>query len=709
MAPSMLKSGDPSEPLPLVLIADDDDMQRLLISKTLKKNGFQVREAADGEAAIAAFHEDTFELVLLDVTMPKADGFEVCAAIRATLKGAHVPVLMMTGQKDLSSIDRAYEVGATDFIAKPITWRLLGHRVRYLHRAGLSMSDLRASQHELAEAQRIANLGSWRWYCDRKQLRVSSEVQRIFGIENKEHDLNLNDLLNATHPDDRYVLAELHSRTLEKGEEIAVDIRLNDQTASRTVAVRARTEVDEGCGTILRGTFQDVTERRATEARLHHLAHHDSLTNLPNRSLLNDRLEQALARARRDGTEVAVLCIDIDRFKDINDTYGHNIGDELLIEVANRLQAEVRGSDTVARLGGDEFAVIQFGLSQPRGANTLCHRLLKALTQPYELAGHSIPAGSSVGVAMFPADADKAESLLIKADMALYRAKADGRGTSRFFEEGMDKVFRNRKRIEEDLRRALEGDWFELHYQPQIAVQSEEIVGVEALLRLRHPTKGIVPPLDFMAVAEETGLIVPIGRWALRKACTDAASWRRKDGQPIRVAVNLSPIQFRQPTLVQDVKDALLEAKLDPTLLEIEITENVLLHDTALVLNTLNRLKSLGVLIAMDDFGTGYSSLSYLQRFPFDRIKIDQSFIRELSSNPDAAAIVRAVVALGRSLNISTTAEGVETAPQFAYLKGEVCDEVQGYYFDKPLPYATLMDRLQMAPPDKASPEYAAT
>ena len=705
----MLNSSDPLQTLPLVLIADDDEMQRLLISKTLKKNGFRVRETEDGEEAVAAFHDDSYELVLLDVTMPKASGYEACATIRSTAKGAHVPILMMTGQKDLDSIDRAYEVGATDFIAKPITWRLLGHRVRYLHRAGLTMSDLRASQQELAEAQRIAKLGSWRWKRGQRSLRISSEVQRIFAIESTEGNLSLDDLLGATHPDDRGVLEDLYFKPVDAGVEIAVDIRIGDSPSFRTVAVQARTEPDEEGVAILKGTFQDVTERRATEARLHYLAHHDPLTGLPNRSLLNDRLEQALARARRDGTEIAVLCIDIDRFKDINDTYGHNAGDELLIEVASRLQAEVRGSDTIARLGGDEFAIIQVGIGQPHGANTLCHRLLEALTQPYELGGQRVPAGCSIGVAMFPADADGAEALLIKADMALYRAKADGRGTSRFFELGMDKVFRNRKRIEEDLRLALDGGWFELHYQPQIAVQSEEIVGVEALLRLRHPTKGLVPPGDFMTVAEETGLIVPIGRWVLKKACADAATWRRKDGRPIRVAVNLSPIQFRQPTLVDDVENALLNATLDPALLEIEITESVLLHDTALVLETLDRLKRIGVLIAMDDFGTGYSSLSYLQRFPFDRIKIDQSFIRELSSNPDAAAIVRAVIALGRSLNISTTAEGVETAPQFAYLKGEVCDEVQGYYFDKPLTAATLIDRLENTPARNVLTQIAAS
>ncbi len=697
----MPKTNDPSQTSPLVLVADDDQMQRLFIRKTLKPNGFRIREAADGELAVAAFLEDTYELILLDVTMPKASGYEACAAIRATTRGAHIPILMMTGQKDLDSIDRAYEVGATDFIAKPITWRLLGHRVRYLHRAGIAMNDLRMSQQELAEAQKIANLGSWKWRKDCNLFRCSSEVERIFAIDKADGSLCLDDLLGATHPEDRPSLANLYSGHLDTGAEAAIDIRVGDGVAFRTIAIKARTESDDDGCTTLKGTFQDVTERRATEARLHYLAHHDSLTSLPNRSLLNDRLKQALARAKREGTTIAVLCVDIDRFKDINDTYGHGAGDELLIEVARRLQAEVRGSDTVARLGGDEFAVIQVGIDQPQGANSICHRLLDALAQPFDLGGRRVPAGCSIGVAMFPVDADDPEQLLIKADMALYRAKADGRGTSRFFENGMDEAFRNRKRIEEDLRCALENDWFELHYQPQIAVESEEIVGVEALLRLRHPTQGLVPPGGFIAVAEETGLIVPIGHWVLRTACADAATWRRRDGRPIRVAVNLSPMQFRQPDLVQDVKNAIVDANLDPTLLEIEITESVLLHDTVLVLDTLHQLKLLGVQIAMDDFGTGYSSLSYLQRFPFDRIKIDQSFIQGLSSNPDAAAIVRAVVALGRSLNISTTAEGVETAPQFAYLKGEVCDEVQGYYFDRPLTAAILIERLQEIPADR--------
>jgi diguanylate cyclase (GGDEF)-like protein len=383
------------------------------------------------------------------------------------------------------------------------------------------------------------------------------------------------------------------------------------------------------------------------------------------------------------------------RFKDINDSLGHVAGDALLRELAQRLQNEIRGSDTVARLGGDEFAIIQIGVVQPVNAESLAQRLLAAVIEPFDAEGHEVFANISLGVALGPTDGDDAERLLIKADMALYRAKGEGRGVCRFYEEGMDESFRTRKRIEDDLRRGLAEGWFELHYQPQVAVDDSRIVGVEALLRFRHPERGLIMPDRFIPIAEETGLIVPIGRWVLQEACRQATAWQKEGLPPIRVAVNLSPAQFRGPDLVATVTKALDDARLDPALLEVEITENVLIRDTVTVLEVLQRLQALGVKIAMDDFGTGYSSLSYLQRFPFDRIKIDRSFVQGLSDNQDSAAIVGAVVALGRSLKMATTAEGVETLRQFIYLKQEACDEVQGFYFGRPVPADQLAEVLR--------------
>ncbi len=603
-------------------------------------------------------------------------------------QGDQLPIVMVTGQEDIASIARAYEAGATDFIAKPLNWTLLRHRIRYVYRAGATLKQLRASEMRLAEAQSIAHLGSWEWLPGDKGLDCSIEVRRIFALPHQDLLLPLDKILDCIHPEDRCSFRTELDRLIKGQTTLATEFRaILEGGSERVIEVHAATS-DLGAQSprTIKGTFQDVTERRLTEARLHHLAHHDALTGLPNRPLFHDRLDQALARARREGIDAAVICIDINRFKEINDTFGHAIGDMLLQEIATRLQNQVRGVDTVARLGGDAFAIVQVGLAQPLGAERLSHRLLQALREPFEINGHDLFVDANMGVAVGPHDAGDAEQLLIKADIALHGAKVEGRGFCHFFEGGMDDALRARRQVEHDLRTALAEDWFELHYQPQIAVHDQKIVGVEALIRLRHPKNGLMMPDHFIPIAEETGLIVPIGDWVLRRACMQAAAWQREGLPALRVAVNLSPAQFREAGIAETVTAVLAESGLDPTLLEVEITENVLIRETKNVIDVLYKLQALGVQIAMDDFGTGYSSLSYLLRFPFNRIKIDRSFVKDMTENPDAAAIVGAVVALGRRLNMSTTAEGVETLEQFVSLKEEACHEIQGYYFARPMP-----------------------
>ncbi len=682
----------PFEEKPLVLVADDDDMQQFLMRETLEAEGFAVKVVGDGAAALEAVSTHRPDVVILDVVMPVMDGYAACAALRARPDSVQLPIVMVTGQEDLDSIKRAYDAGATDFIAKPLNWTLLRHRMRYVYRAGATVKQLRASEARLAEAQRIARLGSWAWVVGSDHVDCSAEVVNIFGLPEIDGPLRLTSLLERIHPEDRGGFEARLRRLGADLTSLTTELRiLPDDGAERFVEVNARAEIDAPGGSITaKGAFQDVTERRHAEARLDHLAHYDTLTGLPNRLLFQDRLKQALARARRDGTDAAVFCFDVDRFKDINDSLGHGAGDRLLHDIATRMQNEIRGTDTVARLGGDEFAIVQVGLMQPGGAESLSNRLLRAFSEPFEVDGQQIYASASIGVAIGPHDADDPEQLMIKADMALHRAKSEGRGVCHFFEDGMDIAFRARKQVEQDLRRALSEGWFELHYQPQISVDVGTIVGAEALLRLRHPDQGLMMPDRFISIAEETGLIVPIGAWVLHATCQQAAAWRKAGLPEIRVAVNLSPTQFRQAGLVDTVADALEKADLEPHQLEVEITESVLIRDTAAVTESLQKLRQMGVKIAMDDFGTGYSSLSYLQRFPFDRIKIDRSFVKDMTENPDAAAIVGAVVALGRSLNMSTTAEGVETLTQLNYLREKACNEVQGYYFGRPMPAEAL-------------------
>ena len=432
----------------------------------------------------------------------------------------------------------------------------------------------------------------------------------------------------------------------------------------------------------------DVTERKAAEARIAYMAHHDALTNLPNRVLFHERLNALLARVRRNGESLAVHCLDLDHFKGVNDTLGHPIGDELLQTVAQRLSKCLRDSDMVARLGGDEFAVVQYPLDGPHDAGALANKLIEVVSEPYDVHGHEFVVGGSIGIALAPGDGEQADVLLRNADMALYRAKAEGRGSAHFFEPEMDRRVQARRLLELDLRKAFAHGEFELFYQPLVNLNANAVSGFEALLRWRHAERGMIGPAEFIPLAEEIGLIVPLGEWVLRQACTEAMRWP----DILKVAVNLSPAQFRSRGVVKAVLTALAYSRLPPDRLELEITESVLLGETDANLATLHQLRELGVRISMDDFGTGYSSLSYLRCFPFDKIKIDRSFVKELSERPDCVAIIRAVAGLGLSLGIATTAEGVETSEQLERVRAEGCTEVQGYFFSPPRPASQLGD-----------------
>lgn len=441
-------------------------------------------------------------------------------------------------------------------------------------------------------------------------------------------------------------------------------------------------------------TFEDITERRQAEEKIAHMARHDSLTGLPNRAHFRERLEQSLAGLDRSD-KIAVLCLDLDRFKVVNDTLGHQGGDRLLQIAAERFRGALRDSDFIGRISGDEFSMMQIAKDQPTAVTALARRLVEVMSAPIMIDDHQMQMGVSVGISIAPADGTDANRLMKNADLALYRAKAEGRGTYRFFEPEMDARIQARRALELDLRHAVATGAFELHYQPIINLETNNVSGFEALLRWRDPKRGSVPPLDFIPLAEETGLIVPIGEWVLRQACTQAARWPAH----INIAVNLSPVQFKNGDLVGTVIGALAASGLSPRRLELEITESVFLSDSDATLRKLHQLRDLGVSISMDDFGTGYSSLSYLRKFPFNKIKIDQSFIRDLADGGDSLAIVRAVTGLGSSLGISTVAEGVETAEQLARLRTEGCTAVQGFYFGAARPAAEATAFLSKVPP----------
>jgi diguanylate cyclase (GGDEF)-like protein len=456
----------------------------------------------------------------------------------------------------------------------------------------------------------------------------------------------------------------------------------------RTFKIRHRPMPDGGWV----ATHEDITEQRASELKIEYMAHHDALTDLANRVLLNERLVQALGRRIHLKEMVAVHHLDLDQFKAVNDTFGHPAGDKLLKIVAERLRTLVRETDTIARMGGDEFVIVQAPITDPTEATSLAQGIIASISEPFDVDGHQAAIGASVGIAVGPSDGLRPDKLLRNADLALYRAKGDGRGTFRFFEPAMDLQMQTRRIIEQDLRKALPAEEFELYYQPVVNLASNEISGFEALIRWNHPLRGTVAPSSFIPLAEEIGFIVPLGEWVIRQACRTAAQWP----EHLHVAVNISAAQFRSPGLLQVIVGALAASGLSPTRLEIEITETVLLQNQDTTLVVLHQLRALGVRIAMDDFGTGYSSLTYLQCFPFDKIKIDRSFVKDITENTGSLNIVRAVAALAKGMGMTATAEGVETGEQLDKVTSEGCTEMQGYLFSRPLPVAEI-ERLYLS------------
>jgi diguanylate cyclase (GGDEF)-like protein/PAS domain S-box-containing protein len=684
----------------LVLIVDDEPIMRLLVRTTLEQAGFAVEEADNGRAGLVAFERLRPDLVLLDVVMPILDGFEACAALRKLEGGEHAPVLMMTGLDDSDSINRAYQVGATDFITKPIAWPMLGHRVRYLLRAQRTLLDLRESQTRLTNAQRIAQLGHWEWDVATGQVQRSDAVYCIVGRTPEEMSAAHKSFIDITHPEDRPTVDEALYAALYRHQPFNLHFRIvRPDGTIRIVHEQGEVHYDAAGNPVrMQGTTQDITERKHAEDQIRQLALYDSLTGLPNRRLFKEQLSHAVARAERSGQVLAMLSLGLDRFKRINDTLGHEVGDLLLKEAANRLTKSLRQTDSVtrsdlnsanhciARQGGDEFTLLLIDLVQAQDAAKVARRILEALSQPFNLNGNEIVMSASIGIAVYPLDGVDADSLLKNADAAMHYAKDQHKTTYQYYNGKMNASALQKMALESSLHRALEREEFDLYYQPKIDATSGLIVGAEALIRWRHPDLGLISPMEFIPLAEESGLIIPIGEWVIRSACTQTRRWHEAGFTKMQVAVNMSSQSFERDGLLKTIEKILDECGLDARYLELEMTESTLMREAETMVNTLRRLKATGIRLSIDDFGTGYSSLSYLKRFPLDALKIDRSFVHDIPASEDDAAITSAIIAMARSLKLTVIAEGVETESQAALLRGQGCQFMQGYLFSQPVP-----------------------
>ncbi|MHB8248280.1 MAG: putative bifunctional diguanylate cyclase/phosphodiesterase [Acidithiobacillus sp.] len=628
-----------------ILIVDDKEANVLLLERMLRGAGYtSIASTTAPHAVYELYRKNRYDLILLDLQMPDMDGFRVMEGLKEIELDGYLPVLVITAQPEHRL--RALQAGAKDFISKPF-----------------DLPEVLTRIHNMLEV-------------------------RLLHRESKRHNL----VLEQTVRELREAESGLHTTKAALSKEKAAldDHVLQLRQANEHLVV----------ATIEAHTLAEEIEK--AKVRMAHLAQHDALTDLPNRILLNDRLGQAIALARRQGKQLAVMFLDLDRFKHINDSLGHAVGDQLLQSVAKRLTAGVRSSDTVCRQGGDEFVILLADVEHAEDAALSAQKLLAALTVPHRIDQREIHVTVSIGISIYPQDGQDADTLIKSADTAMYHAKEGGRNNYQFFEPDMNVQAVERHSIEGGLRRALERQEFMLHYQPKIDLETGTISGVEALVRWQHPQRGLILPEQFVWIAEDCGLIVPIGAWVLREACQQAQAWQDAGLPPIPVAVNISAVQFRHKDFLESLAVILKDTGLAPHYLELELTESVLMHDADFTTSILKALKAMGMRLAIDDFGTGYSSLSYLTRFPIDTLKIDQSFLRDIThatADSDDAAIVAAVVSMGKSLHQRVIAEGVETREQLAFLQAQDCGEGQGFYFSRPVTAEELAELLRTGVP----------
>lgn len=691
-----------------ILVVDDDPLTRLMASEALREGGFVTLEAQDGAQALGMFDAAVPDLVLLDVMMPGLSGFEVCEQIRARPNGALVPIIMLTGLDDGDSVQRAFDVGATDFISKPINWTLLRFRIRYVLRSAQVMKELTRNKESLSNAQRIARLGSWEWLVGDDRVQRSDQYYRLFGQPANAFGAGMEAVLDHVYlPDRPLVAAALEGARRGVGFQLTYRVVWPDGSVRTVVETVEPGDSNEGAGLVMEGSAQDITDQVDAQRRIRQLAYYDHLTGLPNREFFRENLLGAAVRCLRNDSRCAVMVVDIDRFARINDSLGPERGDQVLQVIGHRLRecmgdrapAEPAGggalpSFKVARLAADEFGILMPDVGHLDEAVAVAHRLLGVVRAPIHVPGQDITLSARIGLAVMPDHTGDADALLKAAETALNRAKRTNGEPVALFSEEMKVAAFLRFTLEGELRRAIGDHELRVVYQPIVDAATGMIVKAEALVRWPHMGRGPVPPPEFISLAEETGMIVPLSREVFERVCADIAELEADMPPGFRISVNLSGVNFMDAQLIPTVRAELAKAGVPASRIEFELTETALMRDLDYATGILAQLREMGVRVAVDDFGTGYSSLAYLRRLAVDTLKIDRSFVSELDDG-QGIAIVEAVIGLAHSLGLEVVAEGVETISQLAALHQRGCHLIQGYLFARPMSAKMLSQALQ--------------
>lgn len=682
-----------------ILIVDDNEMNRDVLSRRLQRKGFVTAEADGGQRALEMLAENPYDMVLLDIMMPDIDGLEVLKRLRQHYSQAELPVIMVTAKTESDNVHEALSLGANDYVTKPIDIKVALARIN-THLALKKHTETIAemARREVEDsAERISAIlsnteeGVVTLTMEGVIESINPAAETIFQCEGTslvekpidelldgEALMIIKELLNAESVSEDNLKRHFPMETQAR--------RINDTVFPAEIDLAQMHVAGKRMFTCI---FRDISEKKQADETIRRLALTDSLTGLDNRAQFHSRLTQVMQSTRRQGCKMAVLFMDLDKFKEVNDTFGHGVGDELLCAVAKRVKSCVRGEDVVARLGGDEFAVVLAGIHDELNIQKPVQKILSSLKETITIDGYEHRAQASIGISVFPDDGTDADELLRKADVALYQSKTSGRGHSRFYDSEMDAAAQNRKKLVDALRTDLDVDnAFRLFFQPQIHLGSGEMVGAEALIRWFHKDRGMVSPADFIPVAEESGLVMPLGAWVLQEACRLAHDWYLSEPEhdDWRMSVNVSSKQFSRPDFVSMVRSTLEQTEMNPDCLELEITESMVMSDIDAVVKKLKQLREMGVALSIDDFGTGYSSLSYLKKLPVNRLKIDRSFIKDIPYNEEDRAITRAVIRMASSLNMEVVAEGMETHSQRCFLEENGCDIAQGFLISRPMP-----------------------